>query len=40
MVNPTPGLVADVAVNVNNQFDFQNSDFDTTFTLTIPFKKE
>ena len=40
IVNPTPRLVADDAVNVNNELDFQNSDFDTTFILNIPFKKE
>ena len=34
IVNPTPSLVADDAVNVYNQLDFQNSDFDTSFTLS------
>ena len=33
-VNPTPGLVVDDTVNVDSQLDFQNSDFDTSFTLS------
>ena len=32
-INPTPGYVIDDKVNVNTQFDFQNSDLDTSFKL-------
>ena len=32
IVNPTPGLAVDDAVNVNTQLDFQNSD--TSFILS------
>ena len=35
IVNPTPGLVVDDAVNVDNQPGFQNSDFDTSFLILI-----
>ena len=34
IVIPAPGIVADDVVNVDNQLAFQNSDFDTTFTLS------
>ena len=33
IVNTISGLIVDDAVNVDNQLDFQNSDFDTGFTL-------
>ena len=32
IINPTPGLVDD-DINVDSQFDFQNSDLDTSFRL-------
>ena len=34
IINPTPGLVVDDALNVDTQIDFQNSDLDTSFTLS------
>ena len=34
IINPTPGYVIDNKVNVNTQFDFQNSDLDTSFKLS------
>ena len=39
IVNPTPGLVVDDAVNVDNQLDFQNSDFNTSFTFSNTFQE-
>ena len=33
IINPTPGLVVDNDINVDTQFDFRNSDLDTSFTL-------
>ena len=34
IINPTPGLVADSDINIDAQFNFQNSDLDTSFTLS------
>ena len=34
IVNPTPGLIVDDVVNVDNQLDFEKSDFNTSFTLS------
>ena len=34
IINPTPGLVVDYDINVDTQFDFQNSDLDTSFRLS------
>ena len=34
IINATPGLVVDDALNVDTQHDFQNSDLDTSFTLS------
>ena len=35
IINPTPGLVVDDDdINVDTQFDFQNSDLDTSFRLS------
>ena len=34
IINPTPGLVVDDDINVDSQFDFQNSDLDTSFRLS------
>ena len=34
IVNLTPGLVVDNAVNVDTQLDFQNSNLDTRFILS------
>ena len=34
IINPTPGFVVDDALNVDTQTDFQNSDLDTSFTLS------
>ena len=39
IVNPTPSLVVDNAVNVDNQLDFQDSDFDTSFTLSTTLQE-
>ena len=33
IINPTPGLVVDDDINVDSQFDFQNSDLNTSFRL-------
>ena len=34
IINPTPGLVVNDALNVDTQLYFQNSDLDTSFTLS------
>ena len=34
MINPTPGCAIDNKVDVDKQFDFQNSDLDTSFKLS------
>ena len=34
IINPTPGYAIDNKVNVDTQFDFQNSDLDTSFKLS------
>ena len=34
ITNPAPGYVTDDKVNVDTQFDFQNSDLDTSFKLS------
>ena len=34
IINPTPGLVLVNDINVDTQFDFQNSDLDTSFALS------
>ena len=34
IINPTPGLVVDDNINVDSQFDFQNSNLDTIFRLS------
>ena len=34
IINPTPGFVVDDVLNVDTQTDFQNSDLDTSFTLS------
>ena len=34
MINPTPGCAIDNKVDVDTQFDFQNSDLDTSFKLS------
>ena len=33
IINPTPGIVVDDDINVDSQFDFQNSDLNTSFRL-------
>ena len=38
IINPTPGLVVDDDINVDTQFSFQNSDLDTSFTLSNTLK--
>ena len=38
IVNPTPGLVIDDGINVDTQFSFQNSDLDTSFTISNTLK--
>ena len=37
-INPPPGLVVDDDINVDTQFSFQNSDLDTSFTLSNTLK--
>ena len=40
ITNPTPGLVVDDDdINVDTQFDFQNSDLDTSFRLSDTLQK-
>ena len=34
IINPTPDQIVDDDININTQFDFQNSDLDTSFRLT------
>ena len=34
IVNPAPGYIIDDKVNIDTQFDFQNSDLDTSFKLS------
>ena len=31
IINPTPGLIVDEAMNIDNQIDYKNNDLDTTF---------
>ena len=38
IINPTPSLVVDDDINVDTQFSFQNSDLDTSFTLSNTLK--
>ena len=38
IINPMSGLVADDDINVDTQFSFQNSDLDTSFTLSNAIK--
>ena len=38
IINPTPGLVVDDDISVNTQFNFKNSDLDTSFTLSNSLK--
>ena len=40
IINPTPGYVIDDKANVNTQFDFQNSDLDTSFRLSNTFQNK
>ena len=38
IINPPPGLVVDDDINVDTQFSFQNSNLDTSFTLSNTLK--
>ena len=38
IINPTPGLIVDVDISVDTQFSFQNSNLDTSFTLSDTLK--
>ena len=38
IINPTPGLVVDDDMSVDTQFNFQNSELDTSFTLSNTLK--
>ena len=38
IINSTPRLVVDDDINVDTQFSFQNSDLDTSFTLSNTLK--
>ena len=38
IINPTPGLVVDDDISVDTQFNFKNSDLDTSFTLSNSLK--
>ena len=40
IVNPTPGYIIDDKINVDTQFDFQNSDLDTSFKLSNTLKNK
>ena len=39
-MNPTPGYVIENKVNVDTQFDFQNSDLDTSFKLSYTLQNK
>ena len=38
IINPTPDQIVDDDININTQFDFQNSDLDTSFRLNDSLK--
>ena len=38
IINPTPGLIVDDDISINTQFNFKNSDLDTSFSLSNPLK--
>ena len=38
IINPTPDQIVDDNININTQFDFQNSDLDTNFRLNGSLK--
>ena len=38
IINPTPDQIVDDDININTQFDFQNSDLDTSFRLNGSLK--
>ena len=38
IINPTPGLLVDDDISVDTQFNFKNSDLDTSFTLSNSLK--
>ena len=40
IVNPTSGYIIDDKINVDTQFDFQNSDLDTSFKLSNTLKNK
>ena len=40
ILNPTPGYIIDDKINVDTQFDFQNSDLDTSFKLSSTLKNK
>lgn len=39
IINPTPGLIVDEAMNIDNQIDYKNNDLDTTFKLPDSLQK-
>lgn len=39
IINPTPGLIIDETMNIDNQFDYKNNDLDTTFKLPNSLQK-
>ena len=38
IINSTPGLIVDDDISINTQFNFKNSDLDTSFSLSNPLK--
>ena len=38
IINPTPDQIVDDYINIKTQFDFQNSDSDTSFRLNDSLK--
>ena len=40
IVNPASGYVIDDKVNIDTQFDFQNSDSDTSFKISITLQNK
>ena len=38
IIKPTPGLIVDDDISINTQFNFKNSDLDTSFSLSNPLK--
>ena len=40
IINPTPSLAVDDDINIDTQFNFKNSDLDTSFALSNTLKSK